>query len=399
MAKKVCPTCGSPDPAKHPAMQFEGEVQPCADPWHVPPRNTAGHIVKWGDAQQYRQDPHFANGEQDEHGGDYGVEPRVTLLSMTPQPLAAVAAMAFMYEGRVIRDLSELTDLEIKEKWYDVLSTHLDTPLEAVQLHFLIEGVDRSFTHQLVRQRVGAAYAQESLRFAVVDDLMQATTLPPSLAGTVPARDWVGSDGWVNADGEATLRQTWRAVWDQAMHTLDGAYTALVDAGMPAEEARGLLPHATATRVVYVTNLRALKDHAGNRLCTQAQFHWRQVFALIIDAIRNYGLRFDFRDAKESLTYDNWQYEAIADSKLFRPVCYQLGRCPFKASFDRACNIRERVDIRAKHGATDPDQWHKPFIYDNPDYKKTDEGMHRPYVTSEGIDPAEWLANPGAARA
>lgn len=33
-----CPRCGSPSPERHPAMQYEGEVQPCPHDWH----STAG---------------------------------------------------------------------------------------------------------------------------------------------------------------------------------------------------------------------------------------------------------------------------------------------------------------------------------------------------------------------
>jgi len=29
-----CPTCNSPSPERHPAVQFEGETEPCIDPFH-----------------------------------------------------------------------------------------------------------------------------------------------------------------------------------------------------------------------------------------------------------------------------------------------------------------------------------------------------------------------------
>lgn len=32
-----CPTCNSPQPHLHPAVQFEGEVEMCADAFHLQP--------------------------------------------------------------------------------------------------------------------------------------------------------------------------------------------------------------------------------------------------------------------------------------------------------------------------------------------------------------------------
>lgn len=315
-------------------------------------------ILKWADAQQYHAEPM-------PDVGDYGVEPKATLIWMTPDPLGAMATFMGMYAGKVIRSIDDITDDDRQVALENMTKTHLQAPLEVIKLHFLIEGVDRAFTHQLVRQRT-AVYAQESLRFAVVGDLKDATTLPPSLWGTVnqyEADDSIPSD-----------QQNWRNTWDNVIETIDSAYHRLVDSGMPSEEARGLLPTAVATRVHYVTDLRNMKDHAGNRLCTQAQFHWRSIFTQIKNEIGNYG--------------DHWQFRALADSGLFRPVCYQLGHCPFEAIYDRHCNIRSMVRARAHQGSTDSNQWHKPLLGIRGDVDYRDDG----------IQTEDWLLDIAAAR-
>jgi hypothetical protein len=169
-----------------------------------------------------------------------------------------------------------------------------------------------------------------------------------------------------------------RAAWDWLMQNIDDVYHLLVNTGMPTEEARDCLPLGTVTRIQYLTDLRNLTDHAGNRLCTQAQFGWRQIFSQIVNSIRNYP----YNDGSSSVaTIDHWQFEALANSTLFRPVCYQLGKCPFKASMDRACSIRERVDAFAANGVPSS-EWYQGD----------------PFGEVPPINPAEWLLDPSAAR-
>jgi thymidylate synthase (FAD) len=258
-------------------------------------------------------------------------DPKVHLLWMTSDPLGAIAAACRMYEGVPTYNLGDITDEERRHYFAQVQRTHLTAPLEFVKMHFFIEGVDRAFTHQIVRQRT-AVFAQESLRFAVKTNLAQETSYPPSF-----------SDGRVY--GNQSGRNDLFDIWDGAMAQIESAYKALIAAGVPAEDARGLLPHAVTTRLNYCTDLRNLADHAGNRLCTQAQHHWKVVFQQIRQTIRDFG-------PPET----SWQFELLTDSNLFSPICFKTGKCEFKADFDRGCTIRERVDA-GRFGDIQQHEW------------------------------------------
>ena len=282
--------------------------------------------------------------------------PRVTLLSMNHDPLGSIAAMSMMYEGKVVRDLNDLTDSDRLHYFEQIKKTHLKAPFESVQFHFMIEGVTRSFTHQMVRQRT-ACYAQESLRFAVKDGIDEEVALPPSLMGL--------------ADDDPRI-----LVWRKAINAVDDGYSALISAGVPAEDARGLLPHNITTRLHYITNLRGLLEHGGNRLCTQAQFEWRTVFVRIVEAIRSYKAPVIENDKGQFVNHQ-WQFNEIAG--MFRPICYLTGKCEFQATFDRACIIKGRVDQNHQAGRKS-ELW-----------AKADIGI-------EAIHPHEWLLRHDAAR-
>lgn len=257
--------------------------------------------------------------------------PSVTLLSATPDPLGAIAATCKMYNGEPVYNLADVTHDERVRYWREASTeSHLRAPLEFVDLHFIIDGVTRAFTHQLVRQRT-AVYAQESLRFAVITDLADKVDYPPSIKP--------GSED--------------AAIWDRAIAEIHEAYAALVDGFVPAEDARGLLPHAVTTRVHYKTNLRNLLDHVGNRLCTQAQYEWRLVIAQLVESLHMYDPPVPHDLLSPSY---RWQWTLIATSDVFKPVCYSMGKCPFKASFDRGCTIRERVD-RGAFDEIDDAEW------------------------------------------
>jgi thymidylate synthase (FAD) len=318
-----------------------------------------GSVVRMADVAQYAREPMPDRARA-------GIT--VTLIDAPTDPLGTLAVIAGMYEGKVRRSKNEVTDTERRQAYDDMLATVLDGPLEAVQFTFLVEGCDRAFTHQAVRSRF-SFFAQESLRFAVAEDWAQEVPLPPALTG--------------RRDDDPVVM-----VWRRSLNQAEDNYAALVGAGMPAEEARGVLPHAITTRYYWTVSLRTLLQEAGKRTCTQAQFHWRQMFAGVAQALRERGTpanRLPY-DSASGAKYDGWQYELFADA--IRPVCYQQGKCGFMAKFDRGCTIRERVDAFERAGIPSS-EWDR----DNEVRVGVDD-----IYTIGAINPREWAADPAAAR-
>ncbi len=336
--------------------------------WADQDRKVGSALVRAADVAQYERAPMPDAARRG---------PVVTLIDAPVDPLGTLAVIGGMYTGNVTRSKSEVSDEHRRSMLDDMQQTVLDGPLEAIQFTFLIEGVSRAITHQMVRNRF-SFFAQESLRFAVADDWAEEVPLPPSLA---------------QGDGPAV------GVWRKALNAAEDAYNALIGAGMPAEEARGVLPHAITTRLYWTVSLRSLLAEAGKRTCTQAQFDWRLIFAGVAQALRDRAEQGCYHCEHD----DGWQYRAFAD--LIRPVCYRQGKCGFMAKFDRGCTIRNRVDANERLGRPSS-EWGTEYDVVPPEEVVVGVGPKSVVVDRDGttplfigaIDPAEWAADPSAAR-
>jgi thymidylate synthase (FAD) len=145
---------------------------------------------------------------------------------------------------------------------------------------FAVEKISRACSHQLVRHRV-ASFSQQSQRYITVKRLKERVVTPPTVD------DMEAFRGLVMEASEA--------------------YQTLVDAGVPKEDARFVLPNATETSLLMTMTGSALFHFYGLRCCNRAQWEIRG----LADAMLS-----QCRDAEPEL-FDN-----------AGPYCYMLGYCP-----------------------------------------------------------------------
>lgn len=227
---------------------------------------------------------------------------KVTLISWPNNPLKAIHAAVQNMSGNMIHDMDSISREEALETLEELKRTRLNGAIEfGGDYIFQIEGVPRAFTHQAVRNRVGASYSQESMRFAAKRGEQFQYATGPS----------------VTAD---PLKQ---AVYDAIMKEIQTAYEEMLDQGVETQDARGVLPINTLTKIGVRFNLMTLIKIAEVRLCYQSQGHWKDVVL---------QMKKEINDKVDP---------AIA--KLLVKACDRTGKCEFKSVFDRDCPIEKRL--------------------------------------------------------
>ncbi len=135
------------------------------------------------------------------------------------------------------------------------------SPFEHAYFVVGIEGLSRTASHQLVRSRI-ASYSQQSQRYIDHRDFPFVT--PPSIKK------------------DPRLHERYREHLAEAT----ALYRQLCDAGVPKEDARFVLPNATATSLVMSKNARAWLEWFEVRMCTRAQWEIRVLAHRILRQLR-----------------------------------------------------------------------------------------------------------------
>ena len=141
-----------------------------------------------------------------------------------------------------------------------ISSGHYST-IEHIQVTFAISNVSRACTHQLVRHR-HMSFSQKSQRY--VKEKGQFDYLTPNT---------------IEKDEELNKK------FDEFMAKVSEFYLELTEAGIPAEDARAVLPNAASTSMVASLNLREMIHLANLRLCTRAQTEIRILVKRMCDEL------------------------------------------------------------------------------------------------------------------
>lgn len=178
---------------------------------------------------------------------------KITLKDSTLNPEKVIAEAAAICRKSQCDDEANRNRLEIIMK-----HKHLSA-LRFANATFLIEGVSRVTTHQIIRT-AHAGFLQASQRYQ--DCVLAGFVVPPS---------------YHNKD--------FRHIIEAALERVTEAYELMVSQGIPLEDARYILPNGTATEIIMTGNFQMWHTFLKARLNPAAQWEIRSIARNIADKL------------------------------------------------------------------------------------------------------------------
>lgn len=188
---------------------------------------------------------------------------QVQIIRFTDHPDKTVAMAARLcYSPSRIEELSEKLDEQEVERIISMLFErgHL-SPFEHAYFTVGIEQLSRVASHQLVRSRI-ASYSQQSQRYIEHKDFEYV--VPPGIAA----------------------RPELQEEFDDHLRRSRQLYRRLRDEGIAKEDARFVLPQATASSIVMSKNARAWLEWFQLRTCNRSQWEIRQLAERILQLLK-----------------------------------------------------------------------------------------------------------------
>lgn len=194
---------------------------------------------------------------------------KVTLINYTQN---AEDLLIFTKQTRLMdcSSMEKIQSMTQEEKMKELayMANTIPSSWEFVDYTFLVEGVSRACTHQMVRTRT-ASFAQQSLR---VVDSCEYDYVKPDYTDVAKFPD---VEKLVQADATIDAYNAWTRL----------TYKKLLELGFPVEDARGVLPTNIATNIVAKYNLRTFVDLAKSRTGGRTQGEYQKIMNAMVDEV------------------------------------------------------------------------------------------------------------------
>jgi len=216
----------------------------------------------------------------------------VKLIGFTPNPEKTPAMAAKLTHSKTKpEELDKTPENELTAVLEQVMKLGHTSVIEHACFTFAISDVSRSLTHQLVRHRI-ASYAQQSQRYVNLKE--PNYVIPPSIEK--------------NKDMKKAYEQTMDTIWKE--------YNKLLELGIPAEDARYVLPNAACTNIMVTMNARSLLNFFELRCCLHAQWEIRALANKMLQEVKKVAPTI-FKNAGPSCKTKNICSENKKDCPLY----------------------------------------------------------------------------------